>query len=124
MTLYTAVLSLHVIAAVLGAGQLAALAVLTRSVEGVMLSRLLRNARVALAVLLSTGVGLDFRAGGIWHTQWWFRGSGLLLLATALLSHFTQRALVAQRIDTAARGAWTMCVTVAIMTMLMEWKPL
>jgi len=123
MSLYTVLLSVHVVVAMLGAGQLAALAVLSHRVASAQLSPLLRNARIALAILLTTGIALDVRAGGVWHEHVWFRGSAVLLVCTALLSAFAQRALRQQRVATVQRSAWTMCTAIAVITALMEWKP-
>jgi hypothetical protein len=124
MTFYTLLLSLHVVVAVLGAGQLAAMAVLCSQRETAAVPRLLWNARIALVILLTTGAALDLRAGGVWHGYWWFRGSALLLVLVALLGWLTQRALQKQQYAAVRRSALTMCCMVAIITALMEWKPL
>jgi hypothetical protein len=113
--LYTPLLVIHVIVAVLGVGSIASVAL--------------------LAALLATGILLDFVAHGAFHESWWFRGSALLLVATGALHGFARRAIrptlaqngPAQDGHMALRQvewiAYGMCALVAAITMLMEVKP-
>jgi hypothetical protein len=81
--------------------------------------------------MLLTGILLDIAAGGAFRHLWWFRGSALLLVATGALHAQARRALrsglTQQSEDVALRRiewiAYTMCVLVALIVVLMEVKP-
>jgi hypothetical protein len=139
MSSYTIALVLHVVVAVLGVGQVGALAVAVSSARrsGMPLLQaagwirsLLFATRASLAVMVASGIWMDVAAGGAYHHAWWIRLSGILVVVTFLLH---RRALAAitrggdgdagaafRRIEGAA---WSMCGTVALITILMEARP-
>ena len=139
MSSYTVALVAHVLVAVLGAGQVASIAVgaSTARRAGVDLSQavrwlrpLLRLMGISMGLMLVTGVWIARAAGGGYQQLWWFRLSMILLLAT----FFVHRRAVAalnrtQGTDEAGafrrleRAAWLMCASVASITVLMEAKP-
>lgn len=124
MSGYGWVLSLHVIVAILGVGQLAALAVTAGRAEAGALFALIRNTRLALATMFITGAALDFMSGGAFHERLWFRGSGILLIITGVLSWRVQKAARATQPGRVRALAWGMCGAVALITAMMELKPL
>jgi hypothetical protein len=141
MTSYTLAVVLHVVVAVLAVGQVGALAIASSSARrsGMALLQaatwmrpLLRSTRWGLAAMVGTGIWIDVAAGGVYHHAWWVRLSGILVVVTFV---FHRRALAAisrvvrgegdataalQRVE---RAAWSMCGTVALITILMEAKP-
>jgi hypothetical protein len=142
--LYTPLLVIHVIVAVLGVGSIASVALLAAAARRaghpstqvlLGIAPLLRYSAYSLAALLATGILLDFVAHGAFHESWWFRGSALLLVATGALHGFARRAIrptlaqngPAQDGHMALRQvewiAYGMCALVAAITMLMEVKP-
>jgi hypothetical protein len=141
VSLYTALVSLHVVVAVLGIGQVGALAVATSAARrsgaalaplAAWIRPLLRGVRVCLPIMFVTGAALDFDAGGAHHEWWWFRVSALLLVVTFLLNAAARRALERGLADGAAeapslarieRSGWSMCGAVTLITVLMQAKP-
>jgi uncharacterized membrane protein len=93
---------------------------------------LLRLSAVSLAVMLVTGILLDFAAQGGFRHSWWFKGSALLLLVTGALHGQGRRAVrsgladggngyaALRRIE---RIGYAMCVLVLAITILMVVKP-
>lgn len=139
--LYTAVLAVHVLVAVLGLGSVTSIAVVAATIrragcastEGsAWLGPLLRSSVFSLAAMLITGILLDLAAGGAFHGMWWFRVSALLLVATGALHARARRAIrqglakenggeaVLRRVEHTAYG---MCALIASITVLMEVKP-
>ena len=137
--LYTPVLVVHVLVAVLGLGLIASVAAATarRASRGstdisACLGTLLRYSAFSLAAMLVTGVLLDLVTGGAFHEAWWFRGSALLLVVTGVLHAQARRAVqlrlakedsgdgVLRRVERIACG---MCALIAAITVLMEVKP-
>jgi hypothetical protein len=139
--LYSCLLAAHALAAVLGVGSIASVAIVVstarRAGRGVAevsawLSPLLRYSALSLAAMLVTGVLLDLTVSGAFSRTWWFRGSVLLLLATGALHGRARRAVrkdlgeksskefVLRRVE---RMAYGMCALVAVITVLMEVKP-
>src|SRR5258707_15608170 len=93
---------LHVVFAVFGPGTLVAVPIVAAAARRnrqntkeifSWLSPLLRLSAVSLAVMLVTGILLDFAAQGGFRHSWWFRGSALLLLVTAALHGQGRRAV-------------------------------
>ena len=111
MSTYGALLAFHAICAVLGVGQLGALA-------RTGADALFVPVRVALALMLISGVALEYVSGGAWHDFLWFRASfGLLVVTGVLLA-------VARRNERRRKTlAWICCALIAIITGLMELKP-
>ena len=140
-TLYSSLLAAHTVAAVLGLGSIASVAIVAskarRAGRGLMevsiwLGPLLRYSGLGLAAMLVTGVLLDLTVSGAFSRTWWFRGSVLLLLATGALHGRARQAVrkglgqesgnefVLRRVE---RMAYGMCVLIAAITVLMEVKP-
>jgi hypothetical protein len=139
MTLYALLLSLHVIAAILGLGQVTATAVLASELAfrpsigpetWRHLQLLVRGTSVGLVVMMVTGVLIEWSLDGPYHETWWFRLSFLELLVLVAL-HARTRATLRKRdllgeqntIRGIARRAWVMSVLIAAVTVLMELKP-
>jgi hypothetical protein len=133
--LYDAAILVHVLTAVLGVGQIAAIAVVSavarRAGEAApstaaSLGQLARGATWSLVVMLVTGALLDFALGRAFDRAWWFRGSVLLLVVLGFLLGRTRRALRkpdAQVLAVVQRGAVAMCAVVAAIVALMVIKP-
>jgi len=111
MSAYGLLLAFHVIVAVLGVGQLTALA--RTGSEAFFLP-----VRIALALMFITGAALEYVSGGAWHQFIWFRASAGLLIASGVLLAFAKRN---ERLRKTL--AWTCCALIAIITALMELKP-
>jgi hypothetical protein len=140
-TFYIPVLVMHVLVAVLGVGSIASLALLSgiarRAGRGstdpsAWLGPLLRYSAVSLGAMLATGAFLDFAAGGAFHKAWWFRGSALMLVATAGLHAQARRTVrrglagegvTAVTLSRVERIAYGMCALIAAIAALMETKP-
>jgi len=136
MSLYAAVISLHVIVAVVGIGLLGAVplvaayggrAGLAPSATAGLLESLLRYTRWSLATMALTGGLLDYAAGGGFHSSGWFRASVALFLLLAVMQARARAALrkglasgTFRRVE---RWGWTMCATVVLIVVLMEIKP-
>jgi hypothetical protein len=139
--LYTSVLVVHVLVAVLGLGSIASVAILAatagRRGRGAAealtwLGPLLRYSAFSLAAMLATGILLGATSAGAVHEAWWFRGSALLLVLTGALHARARRAvrlglategdghLAVRRV---ARLAYGMCALIAVIAALMEVKP-
>jgi hypothetical protein len=139
--LYTSLLVIHVLVAVLGLGSLASIAILAatagragRSAAEALawLGPLLRYSAFSLGAMLATGILLGATSAGAVHEAWWFRGSALLLVLTGALHGRARRAarlglanagdgeLAVRRV---ARLAWAMCALIAVIAVLMEVKP-
>jgi uncharacterized membrane protein len=139
MSPYTLAVTVHVVTAILGLGQVAGTAVLASSgldapvAPGTLIAlrRLGRGTTWALAVMLLSGVLIEYACGGCYHTLWWFRVSVFLLVLLGALQGRIRRAL--RKIDPAtddghplrpiARMAWGMCTVVAVVAILMVVKP-
>lgn len=135
--LYSPLLVLHVLVAVLGVGSIASIALVAatsrRTSQGAAqavawLGPLLRYSVVSLAAMLVTGVLMDLAVNGAFRNSWWFRGSALLLVATGALHGLTRRTVRSGSDSSAVfrrvqRLAYGMCALVAVITVLMELKP-
>jgi hypothetical protein len=139
--MYNLAVVLHVVVAVLGVGQIGALAVAVSASRRARLPLpqiaswlhpLLGWARFSMAAVVATGIWMVVMAKGAYHGMWWVRLSVLLVVITFI---FQRRAVGALKkvlrgeIDAASalsrveRVAWSMCATVALITVLMEAKP-
>jgi hypothetical protein len=111
MSAYSLLLAFHAIVAVLGVGQLGALA---RSGS----DALFLPVRIALALMFISGAALEYVSGGAWHDFIWFRASVGLLVASGVLL------VIAKRNERRRKMlAWICCALIAIITTLMELKP-
>jgi hypothetical protein len=140
-SVYTSVLVLHVLVAVLGLGSIASIAIVAaaarrpghRAVDALTwLGPLLRYSALSLGAMLATGILLGATSAGAVYEAWWFRGSALLLVLTGVLHGQARRAVrqgLANRGDgdaavrRVARLAYGMCALVALIAVLMEVKP-
>jgi len=138
--LYTSVLVVHVLAAVLGLGSITSAGIVATTARrtqqvamaSIWLFPLLRYATFSLVTMLTTGVLLDFVASRAFSAAWRFRGSVLLLLATGILNGLMRRtiraapahgegaALLLRRVE---REAYGICALLSAITILMETKP-
>jgi uncharacterized membrane protein len=138
MSSYTIWISLHVLVAVLGVGQLGAVAIIASSARragttiahaSTWLGPLLRTTRISLAAAVVTGGLTNFSAGGAFQHQRWFHVSVLLLILTFVLHRRASAALRRAEVDALAalrrveRTGWSMCGIMAVITVLMEAKP-
>lgn len=127
--LYTPILALHVVVAVMGLGSIASVAIVTATARTTgadalpWLSPLLRYSAISLAAMLVTGILLDLTAKGAFRQAWWFRGSALLLLATGALHGQARRAFRAGVLRRVEGMAYGMCALILTITILMEVKP-
>ena len=140
--LYVVAIAVHVVVAVVGIGLVGAVPLIARlarqatdSLPGSerILGALLRAMQIGFVLMVLTGVLLDVSAGGAFHRTGWFKAS-LGLLAVNGLAHTRarralgrglapgeSRELALSRIE---RWGWTMCAVVALITVLMQIKPL
>ncbi len=134
MTPYVFVKLVHVLAAVLGLGMIGATGLMASAratVPGDLLV-LSRWSSVGLVIMFTTGAGLNIVSGGAFHQLWWFRLSGLSLIATGAIVGLSRRQLRRWssgelQADRArrhvARSSWVACALVAWITVLMELRP-
>lgn len=145
MNLYTLIVSLHVIVAILGLGPLLALAVLTGRPPASAdtprpippppalraLLRLLRVSQVGLALMLATGIAMMVFVHGAFGRQIWMIASMVLFISLGAGSGISQRYLKRALtpagslldIERAHRLFITMCAVVAVIAWLMKSKP-
>jgi hypothetical protein len=125
--------------AILGLGQLSAIAITARSARRTShslpdlasnLARSLRTTQISSLAMLSTGVLLEVIAATGYHRGLWFRASGVLLLlalfsqvrAQVALRRLGQSATRASALAAVERWSWTACGLVATIAVLMEVK--
>jgi hypothetical protein len=139
MSLYTALVCLHVVVAILGTGQVAALALgggiarrqkIAPAAAAAWLRPVLFGLRVSLGTMFVTGVLLNLVADRAHEVWWWFRASAMLLVVTFVLHARARAALRRLEVEPGdaalrriERTGWSMCATVAIITVLMQAKP-
>lgn len=135
MNLYPVLLSAHVVTAILGLGQIAGTAIVASSTPSetpvapealTVLRRLGLGTSSALALMLLTGVLLEYTAGGAFHATLWFRVSFLLAIALGALQGGIRRLLRkgdGPALRRVRRLSALMCVIVAVVAVLMELKP-
>lgn len=139
MTPYPICLSVHVVTAILGLGQIVGTAIVASSAPtdapvspGTLtaLRRLWLGTSAALAIMLLSGALLEHTGGGTFHTTLWFRVSFLLFIALGALQGMIRRTLrkVEREPDSRAlrevvRLSGVMCAGVAVVSVLMEVKP-
>jgi hypothetical protein len=139
MNAYSILLSVHVVTAILGLGQIAGTVIVASSTRiddpvapgtVAVLRRLGFGTFAALVIMLISGALLDLTGGGAFHTALWFRLSFALLIALGALQGVIRRALrKAERtpnhgaLRRVARLSGVMCAVVAAVAILMEAKP-
>ncbi len=138
MTLYWIVLSIHVVTAILGLGQVAGMVVLASVMRAqktappamwLTLERLVRGAMWSLVVMLLSGVFIEYLVRA-YHETPWFRLSFALFLALGAIQGRTRRVLRKREaagdeasLRAALLGGWVMCALIAGIAVLMEVKP-
>jgi hypothetical protein len=145
MSLYSFIVSIHVIVAILGIGPLMALALLTRRPplqpgaprpmppEPALRAflRLLRISQISLGLMFGTGATLVAMVHGVFGRQAWMIASVVLFLlvgaGTGLAQVYFKRLLTpagtATHIERAHRLLLSQCALVATIAWLMEAKP-
>jgi hypothetical protein len=139
MTLYQLAISIHVVTAILGIGQIAGIAVLASSTAAqtpvgagtwTALQRLARGTTWSLVIMLLSGALLEYATGGAYHQEWWFRLSFVCVLLLGAINGRSQRALRKREsvggertLKAVVRSAWIMCAITAVVAVLMEVKP-
>jgi hypothetical protein len=139
MTLYQLAISIHVVTAILGIGQIAGIAVLASSTAAqapvgagtwTALQRLARGTTWSLVIMLLSGALLEYATGGAYHQEWWFRLSFVCVLLLGAINGRSQRALRKREsvggertLKPVVRSAWIMCAITAVVAVLMEVKP-
>jgi hypothetical protein len=138
MMLYWLVLSIHIVTAILGLGQVAGIVVLASAMRvggsispgmWLALERLVRGTMWSLVVMLLSGVLVEYQVRA-YHDTLWFRLSFALFLALGAVQGRTRRALRRREaagdepsLRAVVRGGWVMGAIVAIVAVLMEVKP-
>jgi hypothetical protein len=138
VTPYAVAISIHVVTAILGLGQVAAIAVVAGSAavmsadspSWTALQRLVVGARSSLVVILLSGAFIEYVSGGAFHAAWWFRLSFFGLLALGACTGAVGRTLRRRAALGNERArqrvvliAWVMCALTASIAVLMELKP-
>jgi hypothetical protein len=137
---YEIAIVLHVVVAVLGSGQIGAVAVVLASgrraqapaaTTAAAVASLLAYVRVSLGLLVLTGIGMDIAARGALDKLWWVRLSFVLVIAEFFLLRRAQSTLARAHRGagdaSAMRGvewiAWSMCGILGLIIILMRLKP-
>jgi hypothetical protein len=136
MNLYSAVVSLHVIAAILGLGPLSALAVVTSRASAPpvayhRLTPLMRITGWSLLGVLLTGCAIMVLTRGVFGETRWVKASFALFVVLGFLHGQARRQFRRAQSATLERPyigplpwiLWSMCALVAAITYLMEAKP-
>lgn len=135
MNLYSLLVFMHVLTAILGLGPLTALAIASSMPAPLLppawFAQLLRVVGWSLGAMLVTGILIVAQTHGVLGKTGWVRASfGLFLLLGALqgiVRRRVKRIAAATSPAVRARGLspllWTMCVLVGAITYLMEAKP-
>jgi hypothetical protein len=142
IVLYIVAIALHVVVAVLAIGVVGAVPVTARIArqsedrfEGGerVLGVLLRITQLGFVLMLVTGVLLDLSMAGAFHRTGWFKASIAVLLVVGF-SHARARAALRSglapggsheaALTRVERWGWAMCAAVALITILMQTKPL
>jgi hypothetical protein len=141
MSLYQTARLVHVLVAILGVGQVVAIAVVasTARTEATAppwafqaLRWLARWTGISLLLMMSTAVLIEYATGGGYHRTLWFRASIGLWIVVGFLQGRMRRALRtadgAESLTAGAllriqRGSLAMCALVGVLVVLMELKP-
>jgi hypothetical protein len=142
MMLYVIAIALHVVVAVLGVGIVGAVPITARfarrsqgPLAGIerVLAALLRAMQVGFLAMVTTGVLLDLSPAGPFHGSAWFKVS-IAVLPLIGFSHVRAKAALRGgfgpggapdvALGRVERWGWVMCAAVALITVLMQVKPL
>jgi hypothetical protein len=140
--LYLVAIAVHVVVAVIGIGLVGAIPLTARfarqaasAVAGseTLLSTLLRATQIGFFLMVLTGVLLDVSVGGAFHRTGWFMAS-VGVLPFIGISHARARRALGKGFSTGGspdvalrrveHWGWIMCAAVALVTVLMQVKPL
>jgi hypothetical protein len=141
MSLYQAARLLHVLIAILGLGQVVAIAVVASAARSEAtappwashaLRWLARWTGISLLLMMLSAALIEYATGGGYHQALWFRASFALWVALGFLQGRIRRAL--RKTDPAEaltagtllgvqRGSLAMCALVGVLVVLMELKP-
>jgi hypothetical protein len=138
MMLYWLAVSIHVVTAILGLGQVAGIVVLASAMRvggsispgmWLALERLVRGTMWSLVVMLLSGVLVEYQVRA-YHDTLWFRLSFALVLALGAVNGRTRRVLRRRgevgdesSLRAVLRGGLVMSAITAIVAVLMEVKP-
>ena len=126
-------IAVHVVVAVLAVGLVGAIPLTARlarrfagqlpAAEGI-LGALVRSVQLGLFVMLLTGVVLDFSVAGGYHRMAWFRASIAVLVFLGFCLGRARAALRTHELGRVEAWGWAVCASVAVITTLMQLKPL
>lgn len=141
MMLYLVAIAIHVVVAVLAIGMVGAVPLVARLArkDGTLgsperlLGALLRVMQLGFFAMLLTGILLDVSMDGAFHRTTWFKVS-IAVLAVVGFSHARARGALRKgfapgggrevALASVERWGWTMFAAVAVITLLMQMKPL
>jgi len=118
MTLYSTLVFVHVLAAIVGLGPLATLAF---SSEPMPVARIFRFVRWGLLTMLVTGLLIVAETHGVLGKTTWVRVSFALFIVLGALTGTVGRRL--KRSQEVRPLLYAMCALVAVITYVMEAKP-
>ena len=139
MSLYVVAIGLHVLIAVLGIGMAGAIPVTAHLLRGSaaaadrVLGALLRATQLAFAGMLVTGVLIDVSVSGAFHQTTWLKLCVPVFVvigfAFARARATLRKARASGKVEEAAllrieRWGLLMCAGIAVVTLLMQTKPL
>jgi hypothetical protein len=139
MTLYASAVSFHVVTAILGLGEVTAIAIVATTTPARApvaaptwgaLQALARGTTASLVLMLLSGVLIEYLSGGANHEARWFQLSFAGFLGLGALTGGIRRTLGkrealgdARTRAVVTRNAWVMCAITGVIAVLMEVKP-
>jgi uncharacterized membrane protein SirB2 len=123
--IYATALVIHVVAAVLGVGQVVGLAIASgvAKPDAALLKTLAQTARWSLALMLLSGIAMMAITQGAYGHAGWLQASVAGFLVIGFLMGQVFRALKAQSYGRVRTLAFATTVLVAVVVALMEAKP-
>ena len=122
--LYLASVALHVMTAVLVIGLIGAVPLAARSGAERLVGILLRTTQFGFLGMVITGILLDVSSGGNFHRASWFKASIVVLVLAGAAHARARAALKRNALQAVERWGWAMCAAIAVITFLMQTKPL
>ena len=135
MTPYAFTRLVHILVAVLGIGGITAGAILARPSSGVApiaVRAIVRLAGAAVALMIVSGLLLEYFSGGAFHHATWFRLAGIVTIAAGIATGVARRTIarqIAGTIDNAvavrrvAGAMWLAFALVTFVVVLMVRRP-
>jgi hypothetical protein len=126
--LYAVAIAVHVLVAVLAVGLVGAVPLTARlarqspAAGETILRALLRALQIGLAVMLLSGVLLDFAVAGGYHHMRWFQASIVALVVLGVSLGRARAELRRGALRRVEGWGWAMCASVAVITFLMQMK--